>query len=120
MAALTFPRSVLARVWREAKTGEEPFLSLLDGAAPSHGDWTLVADRLCARAAAVLQDRPGDVWPDPSPPAPIPNLSPAAVPRRARRSWPAVSTWPWREPPRRACLRGSTAPTTNRRRDCAC
>jgi hypothetical protein len=80
VAALTFPRPVLARLWREAKVGDEPYLSLLDGAGPSHGDWTLVADRLCARAAAVLRDRPGDVWADPSPPAPVSNLSPAAAP----------------------------------------
>lgn len=62
--ALTFPRPVLVRVWREAKKGEEAFLGLLDGAVTTDGEWTLAADRLCARAAAVLRDRPGDVWPD--------------------------------------------------------
>ena len=30
--ALIFPPAVLARVWREARTGEEAFLRLLDGA----------------------------------------------------------------------------------------
>jgi len=62
--ALIFPPAVLARVWREARTGEEAFLRLLDGAGVGEGEWTLAADRLCARAAAVLRDRPRDVWPD--------------------------------------------------------
>ncbi|WP_395942790.1 hypothetical protein [Brevundimonas sp.] len=62
--ALTFPPAVLARVWREARKGEEAFLGLLDGAVTTDGEWTLAADRLCARAAAVLRDRPRDVWPD--------------------------------------------------------
>lgn len=62
--ALTFPKPVLARVWREARQGEEAFLGLLDGAVTTDGEWTLAADRLCARAAAVLRDRPTDVWPD--------------------------------------------------------
>ena len=62
--ALTFPPAVLKRVWREAVIGEEAFLPLLDGAGAADGEWTLAADRLCARAAAVLRDRPRDVWPD--------------------------------------------------------
>ena len=62
--SLVFPSFLLARMWREAKKDEEAFLSLLDGAGPSQGEWTLVADRLCAHAAAVLRDRPGEVWPE--------------------------------------------------------
>ena len=62
--ALTFPPPVLKRVWREAVQGEEDFLPLLDGAVTLDGEWTLAADRLCAKAAAVLRDRPRDVWPD--------------------------------------------------------
>lgn len=62
--ALVFPAGLLPRIWREAKAGEESFLPMLDGAVAPEGEWTLVADRLCARAAAVLRDRPGDVWPD--------------------------------------------------------
>jgi len=62
--ALVFPASLLARIWREARKDEEAFLALLDGAGPGPGEWTLVADRLCAHAAAVLRDRPEDVWPD--------------------------------------------------------
>jgi len=62
--ALTFPPPVLKRVWREAVQGEENFLPLLDGAVAVDGEWTLAADRLCAKAAAVLRDRPRDVWPE--------------------------------------------------------
>ncbi|HBI19741.1 MAG TPA: hypothetical protein DDY79_10630, partial [Brevundimonas sp.] len=62
--ALIFPPAVLARVWRAAVVGEEAFLPLLDGAATVDGEWTLAADRLCARAAAVLRDRSSEVWPD--------------------------------------------------------
>ena len=64
--ALVFPHAVLTRVWREARAGEEAFLGLLDGAVSVDGEWTLAADRLCARAAAVLRDRPEDVWPRPA------------------------------------------------------
>lgn len=62
--ALVFPPRVLKRVWREAVQGEEDFLPLLDGAVAVDGEWTLAADRLCAKAAAVLRDRPRDVWPE--------------------------------------------------------
>jgi len=62
--ALTFPPRLLDRVWREAIQGEEAFLPLLDGAVSVDGEWTLAADRLCAKAAAVLRDRSRDVWPD--------------------------------------------------------
>ena len=62
--ALTFPRMILARVWRQAIQGEEAFLPLLDGAVTVDGEWTLAADRLCAKAAAVLRDRPREVWPE--------------------------------------------------------
>lgn len=62
--ALVFPPLVLKRVWREAVQGEEDFLPLLDGAVTVDGEWTLAADRLCAKAAAVLRDRPRDVWPE--------------------------------------------------------
>ena len=62
--ALAFPPRVLKRVWREAVQGEEDFLPLLDGAVAVDGEWTLAADRLCAKAAAVLRDRPRDVWPE--------------------------------------------------------
>jgi hypothetical protein len=62
--ALTFPPAVLARVWRAARQGEEDFLGMLDGAESLDGEWTVAADRLCARAAAVLRDRPDEVWAD--------------------------------------------------------
>ena len=62
--AVTFPPALLTRLWREARKGEEAFLGLLDGVVTTEGEWTLVADRLCARAAAVLRDRARDVWPD--------------------------------------------------------
>ena len=55
--ALTFPPSVLKRVWRQAVRGEEAFLPLLDGAGTIDGEWTLAADRLCAKAAAAVRDR---------------------------------------------------------------
>ena len=62
--ALTFPPALYARLWREARKGEEAFLGLLDGVVATEGEWTLVADRLCAKASAVLRDRPYDIWPD--------------------------------------------------------
>lgn len=62
--ALTFPAQVLRRMWRQAVQGEEAFLPLLDGAVTVDGEWTLAADRLCAKAAAVLRDRPREVWPE--------------------------------------------------------
>lgn len=62
--ALTFPPALLARLWREARKGEEAFLGLLDGVVTTEGEWTLAADRLCAKASAALRDRAGDVWPD--------------------------------------------------------
>jgi len=55
---------ILTRVWRQAIQGEEAFLPLLDGAVTTDGEWTLAADRLCAKAAAVLRDRPREVWPE--------------------------------------------------------
>lgn len=62
--ALYFPPVLLARLWREACKGEEAFLGLLDGVSTNEGEWTLAADRLCAKASAVLRDRAGEVWPD--------------------------------------------------------
>lgn len=64
VAALTFPPSLYARLWREAKKGEESFLHLLDGVTSSVGEWTVVADRLCAKASGLLRDRPHEIWPD--------------------------------------------------------
>ncbi|MDQ1155537.1 hypothetical protein [Brevundimonas sp. SORGH_AS_0993] len=64
VAALTFPPSLYVHLWREARKGEEEFLGLLDAVTTIEGEWTLVADRLCARAAAVLRNRAAEVWPD--------------------------------------------------------
>lgn len=64
VAALTFPPALFGRLWREARKGEEAFLGLLDMAATTQGEWTLIADRLCAKASAILRDRPYEVWPD--------------------------------------------------------
>jgi len=98
--ALVFPPAVLARVWREAKIGEEAFLPLLDGAATVDGEWTLAADRLCARAAAVLRDRPRGVWPEfQRPPDGAPPSTPAELAGcfdltpLARTALPRLSVW---------------------------
>ncbi|WP_312406714.1 hypothetical protein [Brevundimonas sp.] len=98
--ALVFPPMVLPRVWREAKIGEEAFLPLLDGAATVDGEWTLAADRLCARAAAVLRDRPCEVWPEfQRPPDGAPPSTPAELAGcfdltpLARTALPRLSVW---------------------------
>lgn len=98
--ALTFPPAVLRRVWREAVIGEEAFLPLLDGAATVDGEWTLAADRLCARAAAVLRDRPRDVWPafqrpqDGAPPStPLELAGCFDLTPLARTALPRLSVW---------------------------
>lgn len=98
--ALTFPPAVLKRVWREAVIGEEAFLPLLDGAGAADGEWTLAADRLCARAAAVLRDRPRDVWPDfQRPPEGAPPCTPSELAGcfdltpLARTALPRLSVW---------------------------
>ena len=98
--ALTFPPSVLKRVWRQAVRGEEAFLPLLDGAGTIDGEWTLAADRLCAKAAAALRDRPREVWPDFQRPA---EGAPPATPSElagcfdltplARTALPRLSVW---------------------------
>ncbi|MBD3835795.1 hypothetical protein [Brevundimonas sp.] len=64
VAGLTFPPSARDRAWRVAAEREADLLPLLDGAGPTEGDWTTVADRLCAACAAAVRDRHGQVWPD--------------------------------------------------------
>ncbi len=59
--ALTFPASVLPRLWAVARESELDLLGRLDRYAP---DATVVADRLCLAAAAAVRDRPAAVWPE--------------------------------------------------------
>lgn len=57
---LTFPRTLLGRLWTAATTGQEAHLPLLD---ERDGAADRVADRLCRAAAGALRDRPDDIWP---------------------------------------------------------
>lgn len=98
--ALSFPASVLTRVWREACKGEEAFLPLLDGVATFTGEWTLGANRLCARASAILRDRPQDVWPGYQlPPEGAPPVTPLELAGcfdltpLARQALPRLEVW---------------------------
>ena len=60
ISALTFPATVLPRLWRAASEREPDLLSHLDEDEPSAA---AVADRLCLSAAAAVRDQPDLVWP---------------------------------------------------------
>ncbi len=59
VSALTFPRAVLARLWKAASGREPHLLTELDGDEPS----IAVADRICLAAAAAMRDQPDLIWP---------------------------------------------------------
>jgi hypothetical protein len=63
--SLTFPPSVLPRLWKAASATELELLPMLDDIRLREDDPTIiaVADRLCVAAASVVRDRPEVIWP---------------------------------------------------------
>lgn len=58
--AMTFPASVLPRLWKAASSREPELLGRLDEEGP---DVTPVVNRICIAAAAVVRDQPDLIWP---------------------------------------------------------
>lgn len=63
--ALTFPASVLPRLWKAASGKEPELLLVLDDYRPieENPKMRTVADRICVAAAAAVRDQPEIVWP---------------------------------------------------------
>ena len=67
MAAASFPKRVLISLWRGLKSGDA---ALIAAAEEARQDWRRgdptppEFDRLCARAAALLAQRPQDMFPE--------------------------------------------------------
>ncbi|QYF86175.1 hypothetical protein [Brevundimonas sp. PAMC22021] len=59
--SLSFPPSVLTTLWRRVEREAPDLAAFLD---TGDADAAAAADRLCARAAGMLRDDPGAVWPD--------------------------------------------------------
>lgn len=60
ISALTFPASVLPRLWKAASEREPELLPRLDEDGP---DAVAVANRICLAAAAAVRDRAELIWP---------------------------------------------------------
>ena len=100
VAALIFPRAVLGRLWARVGGAEAALLPLLDGEG---SEATLLADRLCASAAAALRDDPASVWPDAPTDRPGDATAPKCDPAElaacfdlaplARRNLPLLPAW---------------------------
>lgn len=58
--ALIFPSALLPRLWKAASAREPQMLVRLDKDGP---EAVAVADRICAAAAALVRDRPDEIWP---------------------------------------------------------
>ncbi len=91
--ALTFPPSVLARLWKAASAREPGLLPRLDGDEPS----VMVADRICLAAAALVRDQPDLIWPGGQDPARLAGLDDLAacldLAHMARRGLPSLEVW---------------------------
>ncbi len=58
--AMTFPATVLPRLWKAAAEREPALLPRLDDEGP---DAVAVSNRICLAAAAAVRDRPDMIWP---------------------------------------------------------
>lgn len=65
VSSLTFPASVLPRLWKAASGKEPDLLLILDDYRPieENPKMRTVADRICVAAAAAVRDQPEIVWP---------------------------------------------------------
>ena len=90
---LVFPAGARDRAWRMAAEREADLLPMLDGAGPTEGDWTTVADRLCAAASAAVRDRHGEVWPEASREAREELAGCFDLAPLARRALPRLPVW---------------------------
>lgn len=61
VGGVTFPSSVLPRLWAAARDREPGLLPILD--ERDHPQTRAVCDRLCAAAAAAVRDKPDLLWP---------------------------------------------------------
>lgn len=93
VAGLVFPATARDRAWRAAAEAEADLLPLLDGAGSAEGEWTTVADRLCAAAAAAVRDWRGEVWPDASREAREELAGCFDLAPLARRALPRLPVW---------------------------
>lgn len=91
--ALTFPPTVLARLWKAASAREPELLTRLDGDEPS----VMVADRICLAAAAIVRDKPDLIWPGGNEPNRLTGLEDLAacldLSHMARRALPSLEVW---------------------------
>ncbi|RZJ04538.1 MAG: hypothetical protein EON89_07395 [Brevundimonas sp.] len=60
--AVTFPPSVVKRLWETASAREPDILFQLDADEPAKV--SAVADRICLSAAMAVRDRPHSIWPE--------------------------------------------------------
>lgn len=91
--ALTFPPTILARLWKAASNREPELLVRLDGDEPS----VMVANRICLAAAAIVRDTPDLIWPGGDDPARLTGLEDLAacldLSHLARRALPSLEVW---------------------------
>lgn len=93
--AMTFPPSVLPRLWKAGSTREPALLPRLDE-ADAHA--AAVSDRICIAAAAAVRDRPNLIWPpDLEPERRQQGLADLAacldLAHLARRGLPSIEVW---------------------------
>lgn len=95
IAAMTFPPSVLPRLWKAASAGEPALLARLD---EEDANAAAVADRICVAGAAAVRDRPDLIWPDQLEPerreAGLVDLAACLdLAHLARRGLPSIEVW---------------------------
>ena len=93
--AMTFPATVLPRLWKAGSSREPALLPRLDKDGPAV---VAVSDRICLAAAAAVRDRPDMIWPiDLEPERRERGLADLAacldLAHLARRGLPSLETW---------------------------
>ena len=93
--AMTFPATVLPRLWKAGSAREPALLPRLDKDGPAV---VAVSDRICLAAAAAVRDRPDMIWPiDLEPERRERGLADLAacldLAHLARRGLPSLETW---------------------------